>query len=77
MAQAIKHHGVSQRRVYRILSQPQGTQRYQPILRPVENRLTQCIISLACQYGHYGYRQITAMVNRSSLRVCRDRVKRI
>mgnify|MGYP002789864096 FL=1 len=77
MAQAIERHGVSQRRACRILSQPRGTQRYRPILRPDEDQLTQRIISLACQYGRYGYRRIAVMVNRSGLRVSRDRVERI
>lgn len=77
MAQAIECHGVSQRRACRILSQPRGTQRYRPILRPDEDLLTQRIISLACQYGRYGYRRIAVMVNRSGLRVSRDRVERI
>ena len=77
MAQAIERHGVSQRRACRILSQPRGTQRYRPIFRPDEDLLTQRIISLACQYGRYGYRRIAAMVNRSGLRVSRDRVERI
>ncbi len=77
MAQAIERHGVSQRRACRILSQPRGTQRYRPILRPDEDQLTQRIISLACQYGRYGYRRIAVMVNRSGLRVSRERVERI
>ncbi len=77
MAQAIERHGVSQRRACRILSQPRGTQRYRPILRTDEDLLTQRIISLACQYGRYGYRRIAVMVNRSGLRVSRDRVERI
>ena len=77
MAQAIECHGVSQRRACLILSQPRGTQRYRPILRPDEDLLTQRIISLACQYGRYGYRRIAVMVNRSGLRVSRDRVERI
>jgi hypothetical protein len=77
VAQAIECHGVSQRRACRILSQPRGTQRYRPILRPDEDLLTQRIISLACQYGRYGYRRIAVMVNRSGLRVSRDRVERI
>ena len=77
MAQAIERHGVSQRRACRILSQPRGTQRYRPILRSDEDLLTQRIISLACQYGRYGYRRIAVMVNRSGLRVSRDRVERI
>ncbi len=77
MAQAIERHGVSQRRACRILSQPRATQRYRPILRPDEDLLTQRIISLACQYGRYGYRRIAVMVNHSGLRVSRDRVERI
>ena len=77
MAQAIERHGVSERRACRILSHPRGTQRYRPILRPDEDLLTQRIISLACQYGRYGYRRIAVMVNRSGLRVSRDRVERI
>lgn len=77
MAQAIERHGVSQRHACRILSQPRGTQRYRPIRRPDEDQLTQRIISLACQYGRYGYRRIAVMVNRSGLRVSRDRVERI
>ncbi|MBM3393400.1 MAG: IS3 family transposase [Betaproteobacteria bacterium] len=35
------------------------------------------MIGLACQYGRYGYRRIALMVNRSGLRVSRDRVERI
>jgi len=58
-------------------SQPRGTQRYRPSLRPDEDQLTQRIISLACQYGRYGYRRIAVMVNRSGLWVSRDRVERI
>ena len=77
MVRAIERHGVSERRACRILSQPRGTQRYRPILRPDEDLLTQHIISLACQYGRYGYRRIAVMVNRSGLRVSRDRVERI
>ena len=77
MVRAIERHGVSERRACRILSQPRGTQRYRPILRPDEDLLTQRIISLACQYGRYGYRRIAVMVNRSGLRVSRDRVERI
>jgi len=65
VAQAIERHGVSERRACRILSHPRGTQRYRPILRPDEDLLTQRIISLACQYGRYGYRRIAVMVNRT------------
>jgi len=77
VSQTIERHGVSQRRACRILSQPRGTQRYRPILRPDEDQLSQRIIDLACPYGRYGYRRIALMVNRSGLRVSGDRVERI
>jgi len=43
VSQAIERHGVSQRRACRILSQPRGTQRYRPSLRPDEDLQTQRI----------------------------------
>jgi len=70
-------YGVSQRLACRILGQPRGTQRYLPIKRPDEDILTERIIALASQYGRYGYRRITAMLNRGGLRVGKDRVSRI
>jgi putative transposase len=70
-------YGVSQRLGCRILSQPWGTQRYHPIKRADEDALTQQILSLACQYGRYGYRRITAMLNRGGFRIGKDRVQRI
>jgi len=75
--QAIDQHRVSQRRACRLLGQPRGSQRYHPIQRPDEDLLTQRIISLACQYGRYGYRRITAMLKRGGLAVGKDRVQRI
>jgi len=74
---AIDQHRVSQRQACRILGQPRGTQRYHPIKRADEDALTQQILSLACQYGRYGYRRITAMLNRGGIRVGKDRVSRI
>jgi putative transposase len=70
-------YGVSQRLACQILGQPRGTQRYHPIQRADEDALTQQILSLACQYGRYGYRRITAMLNRGGIRVGKDRVQRI
>jgi len=75
--QAIGQHRVSQRRACRILGQPRGSQRYHPIKRVDEDLLTQRIISLACLYGRYGYRRITAMLNRGGFRAGKDRVSRI
>ena len=42
-----------------------------------EARLTKCIIELACQYGRYGYRIITAKLRADGWRVNHKRVERI
>jgi transposase InsO family protein len=59
------------------VKQPRGTQRYQPIQRDDEDLLTRAIIELASQYGRYGYRRITALLQRAGWHVGRDRVERI
>ena len=55
----------------------QGTQRYRPTQREDENALTKVIVLLASQYGRYGYRRITALLQRSGWKVGKDRVERI
>jgi len=60
----------------RVLVQPRGTQRYVPRLRADEDRLTQAIVRLACQYGRYGYRMVTGMLRQGGWRVGKDRVSR-
>ena len=42
-----------------------------------EDALTQSIIALASQYGRYGYRRITALLQRAGVKVGKDRVERI
>jgi putative transposase len=58
-------HGVSERRACHLVNQPRGTQRYRPTQRDDEDALTQAIIGLASQYGRYGYRRITALLQRA------------
>lgn len=70
-------HGMSERRACQLVGQPRGTQRYHPTQREDEDRLTQAIIELASQYGRYGYRRITALLQRADWRVGKDRVERI
>ena len=52
-----------------------------PALRPTqrddEDTLTQAIVTLASQYGRYGYRRITALLKRTGWQVGKDRVERI
>jgi transposase InsO family protein len=60
-----------------LLQQWRGTQRYDPQRRVDEDQLTAVIIALASQYGHYGYRRITALLNQAGFAVGKDRVQRI
>jgi putative transposase len=69
--------GVSERRACRVLGQHRSTQRKVPIGADDEAVLTTEIIDLACQYGRYGYRRITALLHRSGWSVNRKRVARI
>ncbi|WOI35547.1 IS3 family transposase (plasmid) [Tritonibacter scottomollicae] len=68
---------VSERRVCRTLGQHRSTQRKVPCGRPDEARLTEDIIALAEEYGRYGYRMITGMLNNSGWHVNHKRVERI
>jgi len=45
-----------------------ATQRCQPIERTDEDALTKAIIRLASEYGRYGYRRITAMLQEAGWR---------
>ena len=77
---AVSHaceHGMSERRACRLVNQPRGTQRYRPTQREDEDALTQAIIELASQYGRYGYRRITALLQHAGWQVGKDRVERI
>jgi putative transposase len=47
------------------------------IVRADENALTHAIIEMAAQYGRYGYRRITELLNRAGWEVGTDRVLRI
>jgi len=53
---------ISERRSCRALGQPRSSQRYAPQPSEAEERLTESIVSLATQYGRYGYRRITTLL---------------
>jgi transposase InsO family protein len=69
--------GVSERHACQLVHQPRGTQRYQPTQRNDEDALTRAIITLADQYGRYGYRRITILLQQAGWNVGKDRVERI
>lgn len=77
MDAARENYKLSERTACRIVGQPRGTQRYVPTQRPDEVELTQNIVYLASEYGRYGYRRVTAMLNENGIDVGKDRVQRI
>ena len=68
---------VSERRVCAALGQHRSTQRKAPRGRDDEEQLTADIIALARQYGRYGYRKITALLQAEGWMVNAKRVERI
>ena len=68
---------VSQRRACRVLGQVRRTQRYTSRGADDEAFLIANIVSLASEYGRYGYRRITALLRGDGWRVNHKRVERI
>jgi putative transposase len=68
---------VPERRICKVLGQPRSTQRYRPQVADDEAGLTAAIIDLAKQYGRYGYRRVTALLQIDGWRVNHKRVERI
>lgn len=69
--------GVSERRACRTLGQPRSTQRKVRAVSVDETALTAAVVSLAAEYGRYGYRRITALLRAEGWRVNAKRVERI
>ncbi|WCS27880.1 IS3 family transposase [Methylobacterium sp. NMS14P] len=70
-------YGLSERHARRIVGQHRGTQRYVPTVLADEDGLTRAIVALASEYGRYGYRRVTALLQADGWRVGKDRVQRI
>ncbi len=68
---------VSERLACKVAGQSRSVQRYIPTQKADEDELTQAIVSLASEYGRYGYRRITALLNHQGFEVGKDRVQRI
>ena len=66
---------VSERRACCVLEQVRRTQRYTPRVPDDEELLTRSIVSLASEYGRYGYRRITALLRGDGWRVNHKRVE--
>jgi len=64
-------------RACKVIGQYRSTQNYQPKRLSDEDDLTTRILELACKYGRYGYRRITALLNVEGYNVNHKRVERI
>lgn len=68
---------VSQRRACRVLGQPRSTQRRAPHVPDDEPRLVARMVELACEYGRYGYRRVTALLRAEGFAANHKRVERL
>ena len=66
---------VSERRACRVLGQVRRTQRYASIMSDDETVLVAHVVSLATEYGRYGYRRITALLRADGWPVNHKRVE--
>ena len=71
------HFDVSERKICRVLDQPRSTQRYLRRIRGDEELLIKRMIELATKYGRYGYRRITALLQREGFQINHKRVERL
>jgi transposase InsO family protein len=67
----------SERRICRVLGQPRSTHRRAAVISSDEEALTNRIVSLACEYGRYGYRRVTALLRSEGWKVNHKRVERL
>ena len=70
-------YAISQRRACRAVQISQRVARYHPISREDEDALRSRMIYLACNYGRYGYRRVTALLRAEGWCVNHKRVERI
>ena len=68
---------VSERRACRVLGPPRSTLRRTLVVHDDEDALTRATVDLASEYGHYGYRRITALLSPQGWHVNHKRVERI
>lgn len=70
----MQKHGASERRACKVIGQARTTQRYKPKTNEEKEKLRDRVIGLAEEYGRYGYRTITDMLNNEGWRVGKDAV---
>lgn len=77
MREVLGEETVSERRVCRVIGQPRSTQRRAPQVPDDEPALVARMIDLASEYGRYGYRRITALLQAEGFGVNHKRIERL
>lgn len=65
---------VSERRSCRAIGQVRSSYRYEPQPNPFREKLRDRIIAMAREYGRYGYKTITSLLQMEGWEVGKDRV---
>ena len=65
---------VSERRACQTIGQIRSTQRYEVKPNESQEKLEGRVLALASEYGRYGYRQVTNLLNMEGFSVGKDRV---
>lgn len=65
---------VSERRACKVIGQLRSTNRYIGKPNPVKELLRSRVVAIASEFGRYGYRKVTEMLNNEGYRVGKDRV---
>src|SRR5690554_410162 len=68
---------VSERRACKVLGQPRSSQRYQALRPALDVELVRRLHELSAENPRFGYRRITALLDREGWRVNRKRVQRL
>ena len=71
---AVRELGVSERRACKIIGQDRSTQRYEKQPSEEQEKLRDRVVDIATEYGRYGYRKVTEMLNLEGWDVGKDRV---
>jgi putative transposase len=66
--------GYSERRICKVIEVHRSLMGYRPVKRDFQNQLRERVVSIASEFGRYGYRQVTGMLNMEGWDVGKDRV---
>jgi transposase InsO family protein len=69
-----KELGFSERRICKVVKLHRSSMRYQPVNREFQSKLRARVISITSEYGRYGYRHVTGMLDMEGWDVGKDRV---